>query len=56
MLEGTLALEFRNAATVALSPGMSLTVPAGVSHRSSSVRAVSVSLEVEDQQVVLEDA
>ena len=60
VLEGTLALEFRNAAAVTLCPGMSLTVPVGVSHRSSCVpisggRAVSVSLEREDQQVVLEE-
>ena len=56
VLDGTLTLEFRNAAAATLYPGMSLTVPVGVSHRSSSVKAVSVSLEVEDQQVVLEDA
>ena len=54
VVEGLLVLEFRNASAVTLVPGMDLTVPAGVSHRSSSVRAVSVSPEVEDQQVVLE--
>ncbi|MFB9991331.1 hypothetical protein ACFFLM_04975 [Deinococcus oregonensis] len=31
-----------------------LSVPVGVVHRSSAQRAVSVSLETEDQQVVLE--
>lgn len=56
VLEGVLRLEFRNESAVTLHPGMALTVPTGVSHRSSSVRAVSVSLEVEDQQAVLEDA
>ena len=55
VLEGVLVLEFRDAAAVTLGPGTSLSVPAGVSHRSGSVRAVSVSLEVEDQQVVLEE-
>jgi mannose-6-phosphate isomerase-like protein (cupin superfamily) len=55
VLEGLLMLEFRDASAVTLCPGMSLNVPAGVSHRSSSIRAVSVSLETEDQQAVLEE-
>ena len=55
VLEWVLVLEFREAAAVTLGPGVSLTVPAGVSHRSSSLRALSVSLEAEDQQVVLEE-
>ena len=54
VLEGLPVLEFRNASAVTLVPDMAFTVPAGVSHRSSSVRAVSVNPEVEDQQVVLE--
>ena len=55
VLEGQLVLEFRNAAVVTLGPGMSFTVPAGASHRSSAVRAASVSLETADQQVMLEE-
>ena len=55
VLEGQLTLEMRGMPVVTLGPGMSLTVPAGVSHRSSAVRAVSVSLETEDQQVTLEE-
>lgn len=54
VLEGVLALEFRDGSAVTLRPGMALSVPAGVSHRSMSVRAVTVSLEAEDQQVVIE--
>ena len=55
MLEGEPVLEFRDASAVTLCPGMALTVPARASHRSSSVRALSVSLKVENQQVVLEE-
>ncbi len=56
VLEGALRLDFRDGPSVTLRPGMALTVPTGVSHRSGAVRAVSVSLEAGDQQVVLEDA
>lgn len=56
VLEGVLRLEFRTAPPVILRPGMALSVPVGVVHRSSSHRAVSVSLETEDQQVVLEES
>ena len=56
VLEGVLRVDFRDESAVLLHPGMALTVPAGVSHRSGSVRAVSVSLEAQDQQAVLEDA
>ena len=50
-----LVLEFWDASAVTLRPGMALTVPARASHRSSSVRVLSVSLKVENQQVVLEE-
>ncbi|ULH14226.1 cupin domain-containing protein (plasmid) [Deinococcus sp. KNUC1210] len=59
VLQGELVLEFRNERPVRLSPGMALSVPAGVSHRSApgtpQGRAVSVSLEAQDQQVILEE-
>lgn len=58
VLEGVLVLEFRDGSAARLPTGSALTVPIGVSHRSlpegGSGRAVSVSLEVQDQQVILE--
>ena len=58
VLEGVLVLEFRDGQSVRLSAASALTVPLGVSHRSmpegGSGRAVSVSLEVQEQQVILE--
>jgi len=55
VLVDVLVLEFRDASAVTLRPGMALTVPARASHRFSSVRVLSVSLKVENQQVVLEE-
>ncbi len=55
VLQGVLRLEFRDGTRMDLGPGTAYSVPAGVSHRSLSARAVSVSVEVQDQQVVLED-
>ncbi|CAM3592666.1 Cupin type-2 domain-containing protein [Deinococcus saxicola] len=58
VLEGVLVLEFRDGRAVKLPAGSALSVPTGVSHRSmpggGSGRAVSVSLEAQDQQVILE--
>lgn len=59
VLEGVLVLDFRDGSSARLRPGMSLSVPAGVSHRSrceplTGGRALSISLEVQDQQVILE--
>ena len=50
-----LVLEFWDASAVTFRPSMALTAPARVSHRSSSVRVLSVSLKMENQQVVLEE-
>ncbi len=58
VLQGVLVLEFRDGSAVRLPAGSALTVPTHVSHRSmpegGSGRAVSVSLEVQNQQVILE--
>ncbi|CAM3634637.1 cupin domain-containing protein [Deinococcus frigens] len=56
VLEGALTLDFRSGDSVTLRAGHSLTVPTGLSHRSrASGRAVSLSLEVAEPQVVLEE-
>jgi len=58
VLDGVLVLEFRDGSAVRLPAGSTLTVPLGVTHRSMpegrSGRAVSVSLEAQDQQIILE--
>lgn len=56
VLEGHLTLDFREANSVTLDVGHSLTVPIGLSHRSRATgRAVSLSLEVAEPEVVLEE-
>ncbi|CAM4019284.1 cupin domain-containing protein [Deinococcus marmoris] len=56
VLEGVLTLDFRDADPVTLERGHSLTVPVGLSHRSRATeRTVSLSLEVAEPQVVLEE-